>query len=264
MRWAQVGKRRGGKEGGTCRGRRRTVHVQEDYDTRQQQLQLPLDDGALVLPRAPDVAEEEVVALARPQQQHRRLHCLRVAQNRDRLREGELLREHAERHQDNEKARAEDQPRNRLGGGHANEREAELRGLDPRVQQVVDRVGALSVAQLDHDAQDEEEHQHQPHDACDRVVRALPERLGDQLHSEAGQCEQLPEEEPEELVAATLLEVDKEEEVGEHQLLAELHHLEPEAPVIVVKPEEADGAGERAGLALENGAAAAEEERPVH
>ena len=107
-------------------GRGRTVHVQEDYDTWQQQLQLPLDDGALVLPRAPDVAEEEVVALARPQQQHRRLHCLRVAQNRDRLREGELLREHAERHQDNEKARAEDQPRNRLGGGHANEREAEL------------------------------------------------------------------------------------------------------------------------------------------
>ena len=127
----------------------------------------------------------------------------------------------------------------------------------------MDRVGALSVAQLDHDAQDEEEHQHQPHHACDRVVRSLPIRLSNQLHSEAGQCNQLPEEEPEELVATTLLEVDKEKEVGEHQLLAELHHLEPEAPVIVVKPEEADGAGERAGLVLENGAAAAEEEHPV-
>ncbi len=66
-------------------GRRRTVHVQEDYDTWQEQLQLPLDDGALVLPCAPDMAEEEVVALARPQQQYGRLHCLRVAQNRDRL-----------------------------------------------------------------------------------------------------------------------------------------------------------------------------------
>jgi len=252
----------GGK--GRNTGRRRTVHVQEDHDTWQQQLQLPLDDGALVLPRAPDMAKEEVVALVRPQQQHGRLHCLRVAQNRDRLREGELLREHAERHQHNEKARDDDQPRDRLGGGHTNELEAELRGLDLRVQQVVDRVGALSVAQFDHDAQDEEEHQHQPHNACDRVVRALAEWLSNQLHSEAGQCDQQPEEEPEELVATTLLEVDKEQEVGEHQLLAELHHLEPEAPVIVVKPEEADGARERAGLVLKNGAAAAEEEHPIH
>jgi hypothetical protein len=110
--------------GGT--GPRLTVHIQEDHDTWQEQLQLPLDDSALVLPRAPDMAEEEVVALARPKQQHGRLHCLRVAQNRDRLREGELLREHAEWHQHNEKARAEDQPRDRLGGGHANELEAEL------------------------------------------------------------------------------------------------------------------------------------------
>lgn len=52
----------GGK--GRNTGRRRTVHVQEDHDTWQQQLQLPLDDGALVLPRAPDMAEEEVVVLA--------------------------------------------------------------------------------------------------------------------------------------------------------------------------------------------------------
>ena len=128
----------------------------------------------------------------------------------------------------------------------------------------MDRVGALGVAQFDHDAQDEEEHQHQPHHARNRVVRALPERLSNQLHSEAGQCDQQPKEEPEELVAATLLEVHKEQEVGEHQLLAELHHLEPEAPVIVVEPEEADGAGERAGLVLENGATAAEEERTIH
>jgi len=56
-----------------------TVHVEEDHNARQQQLQLPLDDSALVLTRAPDVAQEEVVPLARPQQQHGRLHCLRVA-----------------------------------------------------------------------------------------------------------------------------------------------------------------------------------------
>ena len=66
---------------------RRTVHVQEDHDARQQQLQLPLDDGTLVLPRAPHVAQEEVVAHARPQQQHRRLHRPCVAQNWDRMRE---------------------------------------------------------------------------------------------------------------------------------------------------------------------------------
>ena len=35
---------------------RRTVHVEEDDDAWQQQLQLPLDDGTLVLPGAPDVA----------------------------------------------------------------------------------------------------------------------------------------------------------------------------------------------------------------
>ena len=182
--WTQVGKRGGGK-GEEHVGRGRTVHVQEDYDTWQQQLQLPLDDGALVLPRAPDVAQEEVVALARPQQQHGRLHCARVAQNRDRLREGELLHKHAERHQHDEQARGEDQPRHRFGGGHADQREAEVRGSDLRAQQVVDRVGALRVAQLDHDAQDEEEHQHQPHHTRDRVVCALPERLSNQLESEA-------------------------------------------------------------------------------
>ena len=115
-------------------GRGRTVHVQEDYDTWQQQLQLPLDDGALVLPRAPDVAQEEVVALARPQQQHGRLHRLRVVQDRDRLREGELLHEQAERHQHDEQARDEDQPRHRFRGVHAHQREAKGRGLDLRVQ----------------------------------------------------------------------------------------------------------------------------------
>ena len=115
-------------------GRGRTVHVQEDYDTWQQQLQLPLDDGALVLPRAPDVAQEEVVALARPQQQHGRLHRLRVAQNWDRLREGERADEHAERHQHDEQARDDDQPRDRFGGGHAHEREAEGRRVDLRAQ----------------------------------------------------------------------------------------------------------------------------------
>ena len=111
-----------------------------------------------------------MVPLARPQQQHRRLHRLRVAQNRDRLREGELLHQHAERYQHNEKPRAEDQPRDRFSGGHANEREAEGGGLNLRVQQAVDCVGVLNVAQLDHDAQDKEEDQHQPHHACDRVV----------------------------------------------------------------------------------------------
>ena len=105
---------------------RRTVHVEEDHHARQQQLQLPLDDGALVLPRAPDMAEEEVVVLARPQQQHGRLHCARVAQNRDRLRKGELLHKHAEWHQHDEQASTEDQPRDRLGGGHANKLKAEL------------------------------------------------------------------------------------------------------------------------------------------
>ena len=104
----------------------RTVHVQEDHDTRQQQLQLPLDDGALVLPRAPDVAQEEVVALARPQQQHGRLHGAGVTQSRDGLREGEHADKQAERHQHDKQARAEDQPRNSFGGGHANEREAEV------------------------------------------------------------------------------------------------------------------------------------------
>ena len=44
-----------GQVGG--RGSRpRTVDVQEDHDARQQQLKLPLDDGTLVLPGAPDVA----------------------------------------------------------------------------------------------------------------------------------------------------------------------------------------------------------------
>ena len=262
LRWTQVGKRGGGK-GEEHVGRGRTVHVQEDYDTWQQQLQLPLDDGALVLPRAPDVAQEEVVALARPQQQHGRLHCARVAQNRDRLREGELLHKHAERHQHDEQARGEDQPRHRFGGGHADQREAEVRGSDLRAQQVVDRVGALCVAQLDHDAQDEEEHQHQPDHARDRVVRALPKRLSRQLHGEAEQGDQQPDEEPQELVAAAVVEVDEEQEVGEHQLLDKLHHLKPEVAVVVVEPEEVDGAGERVGLVIENGVAAAEEERSV-
>ena len=36
------------------------VHVEEDGDAREQQAELPLDGGALVLPRAPDVREEEV------------------------------------------------------------------------------------------------------------------------------------------------------------------------------------------------------------
>ena len=104
----------------------RTVHVQEDHNARQEQLKLPLDDSALVLPRAPDVAQEEVVALARPQQQDGWLHCPCVAQNWDRLREDEFLHQHAQRHQHDEQARAEDQPRDCFGGGHANEREAEV------------------------------------------------------------------------------------------------------------------------------------------
>ena len=36
------------------------VNIEEDGDAREQQAELPLDGGALVLPRAPDVREEEV------------------------------------------------------------------------------------------------------------------------------------------------------------------------------------------------------------
>ena len=174
-----------------------------------------------------------MVPLARPQQQDGRLHCLRVTQNRDRLREGERADEHAERHQHDKQACDDDQPRDRFGGGHAHKREAEVRRVDLRVQQAVDGVGALDVAQLDHDAQDEEEDQHQPHDARNRVVRPSAERLSAQLDRQAEDRDQQPDEEPQELVAAVFLKVDKEQEVGEHQLLHELHHLEPEVAVVV-------------------------------
>ena len=49
-------------------------------------------------------------------------------------------------------------------------REAEGRGLDLRIQQAVDGVYTIRVTQLDHNAHDEEEHQHQPDHTRNCVV----------------------------------------------------------------------------------------------
>ena len=57
--------------GGGGRGRV-TVHVQEDHDAGEQQLELALDDGALILAGAPDVAPAESEVGGRVGTLHRR------------------------------------------------------------------------------------------------------------------------------------------------------------------------------------------------
>ena len=114
------------------------------------------------------------------------------------------MHQQAERHQHNEQARAEEQPRHRFGGVHAHQCEAKGRGLNLRIQQAVDGVHPIRVTQLDHDAHDEEEDQHQTHPARDRIVRALAEGLKNELQRQAKQGDQQPNEEPEELVATVL------------------------------------------------------------
>jgi hypothetical protein len=63
----------------------------------------------------------------------------------------------------------------------------------------VDGVYTVRVAQLDHDAHDEEEDLHQPHHARDCILCALAEGLKNELQRQAKQGDTQPNEEPEEL-----------------------------------------------------------------
>ena len=63
----------------------------------------------------------------------------------------------------------------------------------------MDGVYTVRVAQLDHDAHDEEEDLHQPHHARDCILCALAEGLKNELQRQAKQGDTQPNEEPEEL-----------------------------------------------------------------
>ena len=60
-------------------------------------------------------------------------------------------------------------------------------------------VDTIRFTQLDHNAHDEKEDQHQSHHARDCIVRALAEGLKNELQRQAKQGDTQPNEEPEEL-----------------------------------------------------------------
>ena len=99
-------------------------------------------------------AQEEVVALVLSEEQDGRLHGARVAQDRHRTRKEELADEHANRDQQDQKACADHHHRGVVGGAYAHQCGA----------------GGARVAQLDHDPEGEEEHEHELHHAVESVV----------------------------------------------------------------------------------------------
>ena len=200
------------------------VDVEEDADAGQQQLQLPLDDGHLVLPRRPDVREEEVPRHVAAERELRQL--ARVAQpDRAQLAAPERLPRrdgHEEQHD------------------HAHEDDHPDRRLRRRVE--AEQLGGGLVATLGGDGVEElHDHRRQQHaqqrelraDGREEVEVAPLERAGEQQAHQVDQREQHARQQPHEL----LLERHELHEAHDGEALQHEERLPPVAlgPVLGVQ-----------------------------
>ena len=82
----------------------------------------------------------------------------------------------------------------------------------------------------------EDKDKHELDDCCEHIVTTPAEGLEHQLHHQAYQRNEQPRDETEELVAATTINVDEYNKVGQNQALGQSNHLVPVVGVVVFAP----------------------------